>query len=117
LNKIPEQTSLSFRNEFFTVGFSMNESVAESLDGISASWLRYKSSETGIAFLASVPVKAEDKFFNRAIFVTPEGYEYYYDKRHLFSVGGEDKIFSPLTGDFTVDCTIQRVEHYGANML
>ncbi len=105
VKKITEQnsgTDIIIFPEFFTVGFSMNKSVAESLDGVSANWLRYKSSETGIAFLASVPVKTDDKIYNRAIFVSPDGYEYYYDKRHLFSVGGEDKIFSSGTSQLIV---------------
>lgn len=80
--------------EFFSVGFSMNRIMCESLDGISANWLRQKSSDSGIAFLASIPIKAGDKLYNRAIFVTQEGFEYYYDKRHVFSIGGENNIFS-----------------------
>lgn len=81
--------------EFFSVGFSMNKIMCESLDGISANWLRQKSSGSGIAFLASVPIKEDDKLYNRAIFVTPDGFEYYYDKRHVFGIGGESNIFSP----------------------
>ena len=34
------------------------------------------------------------KFYNRAFFITPEGEEYYYDKRHLFRMAEEDKHFS-----------------------
>jgi predicted amidohydrolase len=105
VDKIIEQnsgTDIIIFPEFFSVGFSMNRTVSESLDGASANWLRNKSSETGIAFLASVPIKSNEKIFNRAIFVTPEGFEYYYDKRHLFSVGGEDKIFFPGTSRLIV---------------
>ena len=97
VDKIIEQGSevdIIIFPEFFSVGFSMNASLSESLDGVSANWLRQKSTITGIAFLASIPIKIDEKVFNRAIFVTPNGYEFYYDKRHLFSIGGEDQIFS-----------------------
>ena len=38
--------------------------------------------------------KDNGKFYNRAFFITPEGEEHYYDKRHLFRMAEEDKHFS-----------------------
>ena len=42
----------------------------------------------------SYMVKENGRFFNRWVFVSPEKEIWYYDKRHLFSMGGEDKFFS-----------------------
>jgi predicted amidohydrolase len=80
--------------EFFTYGFTMNPNIAENPDGMSTTWLRNKSKEFCVAITATVPIKEGDKLFNRAFFVTPDGDEYIYNKRHLFSYGGEDVVFS-----------------------
>ena len=66
--------------EAFSVGFTMNPSVAEPVDGHSAAWLRRIARECGAAVIASVPtvVTAEDgeHRYNRCWFITPDGQEY-----------------------------------------
>ncbi len=86
--------------ELFTYGFSINQNIAEDSDGPSSAWLREKSREYQIALVASVPIREGGKIYNRAIFATPDGSEFKYDKRHLFSYGGEDTVFTP--GDTAV---------------
>lgn len=81
--------------EFFTYGFSVDNKHAESINGNSLKWLKYSSSFYGSAIYASVPVKDGLNFYNRGYFVRPDGTCEVYDKRHLFSYGGEDKIFTP----------------------
>jgi len=81
--------------EFFTTGFSMNEKNCEEGDGYSLKWMVHASHKYGCAIAASVPVKERGRCYNRAYFVTPSGNIDYYDKRHLFSYGGEDQVFSP----------------------
>lgn len=81
--------------EFFTYGFTMNKCVAEKPDGPSSCWLKNKSIEYNVAIVASIPIVDDNKYFNRALLVTPDGSEFYYDKRHLFSYGREDSVFSP----------------------
>ncbi|MEN6619874.1 MAG: nitrilase-related carbon-nitrogen hydrolase [Rikenellaceae bacterium] len=83
--------------EFFTYGFTMNKEMAESTNGPSLRWLREKSREFNVAIASTIPIKEEDRFYNRAYFVTPDGSEHFYNKRHLFSYGGEDSIFTPGT--------------------
>lgn len=81
--------------EFFTYGFSMDSKNIETIDGKSLNWLKYYSEYYETAIYASVPVKDGLKFYNRAYFVRPNGTFEFYDKRHIFSYGGEDEIFSP----------------------
>ena len=88
-------TDLIVSPEFFTYGFSMNGSIAESEEGKTIKWLKETSSRLNIAILGGVPVISGGKLFNRAVFALPDGNLRYYDKRHLFSYGKEDKVFSP----------------------
>ena len=80
--------------ETYSVGFTMNPEVSEYEDGISAQWLRRMASELGAAVTASIPTYDVDKDgttrrYNRCHFITPDGMEYHYDKRHLFNPSGE----------------------------
>jgi len=79
--------------EFFSTGFSINRSLVESVDGVSTLWLRKISKEYNTAVMASIPILDDGKYYNRALFITPDT-EFRYDKRHLFSYGGENKLFS-----------------------
>ena len=39
-------------------------------------------------------IKEADKFYNRGCFIYPDGEIYYYDKRKLFTLGGEELVFT-----------------------
>lgn len=81
--------------EMFTTGFSMNPaSLAETMDGHAVSWMKDKAKAGGFALCGSLIISEDEKFFNRLIFVTPEGQITYYDKRHLHSMSGEQNVYS-----------------------
>lgn len=80
--------------ETYSVGFTMNPEVAEPADGFSVSWLRKTATATGAAVIASVPVLEKGKRYNRCFFITPEGEEYHYDKRHVFNPSGEGRTYT-----------------------
>lgn len=80
--------------ETFSTGFTMNPNCAEAPDGASATWLRRTARELNVALVASVPTKIGDVRYNRCYFITPEGEEYIYDKRHVFNPSGEGKTYS-----------------------
>lgn len=80
--------------EFFTVGFSMNPSMAEREDGNTLGWMLELSRRWNMAVAGSFPVRVGDALFNRFYFVTPEGNVDFYDKRHLFRMCGENELFS-----------------------
>lgn len=80
-------------SEMFQTGFVTEpESIAD--DGRTLDWMKNIARNHNFAIVGSVVVKDEDKYFNRLYFVKPSGQVEYYDKRHLFSVGGEDKHFT-----------------------
>lgn len=81
--------------EMFSTGFTMNPNlVAESMDGISVSWMRSLASRFGMGVAGSLSIREENRFVNRFVFIHPDGRLQHYDKRHLFSLAGEDKVYS-----------------------
>jgi omega-amidase len=88
-------TSLFVLPEMFNTGFTLNaEEVAESMDGKTLSWMKKCSAECGAAICGSVAISGEGRFYNRLLFVTPDGSLTFYDKRHLHSPGGENTAYS-----------------------
>ena len=81
--------------ETFSVGFTMNPDVAEPADGPSASWLRNLAKECHVAVVASVPTRVGEARRNRCYFIAPDGQEWHYDKRHLFTPSGESASYEP----------------------
>jgi omega-amidase len=82
--------------EMFTTGFSMSPlNLAEEMEGPTLNWLRERAREHAAAITGSIICKEQDHFVNRLLFVYPNGEYKYYDKRHLFSLAGEDKHYQP----------------------
>ena len=83
--------------EMFTTGFSMDAiRHAEPVDGPTLCALRRWATETGLAFCGSFICRdADGRHVNRAFFVTPESEAFFYDKRHLFRLGDEQRHFHP----------------------
>ncbi len=81
--------------EMFSAGFSMNAGLlAEPAGSVTHSWMAGLASGLDSGICGSYIVREGDRFFNRWIFVTPGGEFFSYDKRHLFSMGGEDRVFT-----------------------
>lgn len=89
-------TDLILLPEMFSTGFTMNpERVAEPLDGPTVEWIKKMASDYNCALTGSVVISEEGKYYNRLLFVYPDGKIEHYDKRHLFSLAGEDKAYTP----------------------
>tara|TARA_B110001452_G_scaffold65983_1_gene52820 strand:- start:1298 stop:2080 length:783 start_codon:yes stop_codon:yes gene_type:complete len=80
--------------EMFTTGFSMRaENIAENNSGETLFWLQEHSKSLDACILGSLPIKENNKFFNRLYVIKPNKIQYY-DKRYLFSMAQEDKYYS-----------------------
>ena len=80
--------------EMFTTGFSMRaENIAENNSGETLFWLQEHSKSLDACILGSLPIKENNKFFNRLYVIKPNKIQYY-DKRYLFSMAKEDKYYS-----------------------
>jgi predicted amidohydrolase len=81
--------------EMFNTGFSMNPSgLAEPPMGETFQWMKRISHEGNLGLCGSYIVNENGQFFNRWVFISPDGESWHYNKRHLFSMGGEDKLFT-----------------------
>ncbi len=95
LRRVSGRTDIAVLPETFTTGFSMDvERLADTMDGPTVGAVKGWASKYRMAVAGSFIVKDGGKYFNRAFFITPEGEEHYYDKRHLFRMAGEDSRFA-----------------------
>ncbi|MBN9283452.1 MULTISPECIES: amidohydrolase [Flavobacterium] len=95
IQNIPEDSLLVVLPEMFSSGFTMNpDEVAESMDGVTVTWMKHTAVEKNCAITGSLVIRENDNFYNRLLFVFPNGDVEYYDKRHLFSLAGENKVYT-----------------------
>ena len=95
LEGLANKTDLVILPEMFTTGFSMNASgIAESMDGQTMDWLREKAKSLDAVVTGSFVAKDERHFYNRLVWMRPDGQFDYYDKRHLFTLAGEHKAYT-----------------------
>jgi len=95
-----KNTDLLVLPEMFLTGFTMDpHSVAESMDGKHIKSLQVLADDSETAIMGSLVVREGDLLFNRMILFTPNGELQYYDKRHLFSVGGEGRNYTSGNND------------------
>jgi predicted amidohydrolase len=96
IGKADKETNLIVLPETFTTGFSMNvQALADTMDGPTVATLKTWAQTYQTAITGSFIAREEDRYYNRAFFITPEGQAAYYDKRHLFRMSGENKHFTP----------------------
>jgi predicted amidohydrolase len=95
LSPLTGQTDLILLPEMFTTGFTMNaKELAEPMNGDSIDWMKSQAKKTGAALAGSLIIVENDFYYNRFLFVEPSGEIASYDKKHLFSMGGEDRYFN-----------------------
>jgi len=88
-------TDLVVLPEMFTTGFCTDQlGLAETMDGKTVQTLCSWAVKYQLAITGSFIATENGKIFNRAFFVFPSGEIKTADKRHLFSMGGEQKLFS-----------------------
>ena len=94
MEKLEEPVDLLVLPEMFTTGFSMNPAkLAEPMEGPTLDWMREKASWLNAVVTGSFIVAENGKFYNRLLWVRPDGSYDYYSKRHLFRMAGEDKFY------------------------
>ncbi len=81
--------------EMFNTGFSVEPSkVAETINGPTIRWMRQQAEKTQAVITGSLVVKEKADYFNRLVWMEPNGFYLTYDKRHLFRMGGEHRRFT-----------------------
>lgn len=95
IRQLSGKSDLVILPETFSTGFSMHpNNLAEPMDGPTINWMLKLSQVTHTAICGSLIIKDNGLYYNRFVFITPDGDLYFYNKRHLFSIGGESISFA-----------------------
>lgn len=90
-----KDTDLVVLPEMFNTGFSMNvKELAQPQSGEVVQWLLAQAQKYNFAIMGSAIIYEAQHYYNRLIMAFPTGEIKWYDKRHLFRMGKEDKNFS-----------------------
>ena len=104
INSISQYVDLIVLPEMFTSGFTMNpKNVAQTMQGETISWLKETAKNKNCAITGSLVIEENGNYFNRLVFVFPNGEIQIYDKRHLFTLAGEDKVYTSGTEKLIVN--------------
>ena len=94
LTKI-SSTDLIVLPEMFSTGFTMKPlGVAEEENGSTVKWMQKVAQQYDCALCGSLVISEKGHFYNRMFFVFPDGTYKTYDKRHLFTLAGEEKVYN-----------------------
>lgn len=98
INSIQDPVDLIVLPEMFSTGFTMNPAnLAETMQGETVTWMQLMATSNHCALTGSVIIKENGNFYNRMVFVFPNGDIQKYDKKHLFSLAKEDEVFTSGT--------------------
>ncbi|GGX07559.1 nitrilase family protein [Aquimarina muelleri] len=104
INSITQKIDLIILPEMFTTGFTMNvNEMAETMTGDTVDWMRKMAKETDCAITGSVIIKEKENFYNRLVFMLPNGTCEIYDKHQLFTLAKEQEVFTAGQREVIVD--------------
>lgn len=96
LEQLSEPTDLIVLPEMFSTGFSMQPNhLAEPMQGPTLEWMSRCANVADAVVTGSFIVAEQGAYYNRLVWMQPDGEYFYYDKRHLFSLAEEHKHYSP----------------------
>ncbi|MEM1339634.1 MAG: nitrilase family protein [Bacteroidota bacterium] len=94
ITTIPNDIDLIILPEMFTTGFTMNPKHIPTEEKFkTVHWMQEWAQKKDAAIVGSIVNPEEDTFYNRLWFVSPKGLSTY-DKRHTFTLAGEDRVYS-----------------------
>ena len=95
---IKEKTQVVVLPEMFSTGFSMKpEQLAETMHGKTVQWMKKMAADKKIIVTGSAIIEENGNYYNRLIWMLPNGQCGQYDKRHLFAYGEEDQHYASGT--------------------
>lgn len=95
LSAIREKTDIIVLPEMFTTGFTMNvKDLAEEMGGKTMQWMQEKANRYDAVVTGTIIIKENNNYYNRLIWMRPNGTYEYYDKKHLFGMAKEDETFT-----------------------
>ncbi|HLS96076.1 putative amidohydrolase [Sphingobacterium allocomposti] len=96
LSGLKEKTDLILLPEMFNTGFTTHvEKCAETMNGRTMHWMYEHAKAYGCVVAGSLIIEEDGHYYNRFVWMSPDGSFVHYDKRHLFGMANEDKVFTP----------------------
>lgn len=91
---LEDHTDLIILPEMFTTGFTMNPGhIAPEEGERTLEWMQQQAERTDAGVVGSMVFQENGQYFNRLIFMQPGGVFDSYDKRHTFTLAGEDRVY------------------------
>jgi predicted amidohydrolase len=113
IKAIENPTDLIVLPEMFSTGFSMNPAgLAETMLGSAVTWMKEKAAEKAAVITGSLMIEEGGHYFNRLIWAQPNGRMRTYDKKHLFRMTGEEKVYQAGTHQLTVELKGWRIRPF-----
>ncbi len=98
IKNLSEPTQVVVLPEMFTTGFTMEaQQFAETMDGETVQWMQAMANKYKIILTGSIIINDTGAYYNRLIWMQPNGTYYFYNKRHCFGLAGEQEHYSPGT--------------------
>ncbi|RYG28747.1 MAG: nitrilase family protein, partial [Chitinophagaceae bacterium] len=95
ISPLKGETDVVILPEMFSTGFSMRpELLAENIKGETVRWMKDMAAKLRLILTGSLIIEENGKYFNRLVWMLPDGNFGYYDKRHLFGFAGEDNHYT-----------------------
>ena len=96
INTLPaKDIDLIILPEMFTSGFTMHpKNVAEKMNGHTVLWMQKMARKQKVALVGSIVIQENENYYNRLLFVHPSEKIEWYDKKHSFTLAGEDTVYT-----------------------
>ncbi len=95
ISEIPGETDIIVLPEMFNTGFSMQAALlAEEMNGPTMRWMAEQAAKKQAVITGSMMIREEGQYYNRLIWMQPDGASVFYDKHHLFGLGSEHETFT-----------------------
>lgn len=89
-------TDLVVLPEMFTTGFTNDApTLAEPMNSRTFRWMKQMAAQWQAVLVGSYIVREKNAYYNRLLWMEPDGSFAHYDKRHLFRLSGEQNVYSP----------------------
>ena len=104
ISAVDHDVDLIVLPEMFNTGFSMTpKHLAESMDGETVKWMQEMAMKSNAAIVGSIIILENNCYFNRLLFVQPNNTIKFYNKRHTFTLAGEDKEYTAGKENLIID--------------
>ena len=105
LSHIPEGIDLVVLPEMFSTGFTMEPwNLTKEQAETTLRWMQETAYANHYALTGSLVWPEGERYYNRLFFVHANGTYETYDKRHTFTLAGEDKVYSSGRSHLIVEC-------------